>query len=90
MSRRYRNFDPATARDMPPVAAYPDRACNGVDPAVFYPEHVAYNGPALAICSVCRYRQECLDWALQTRQCFGVWGGTTPEERGEMLRQLTA
>lgn len=37
---------------------------------------------AVEACSLCPSRKECLDYALETRQEFGVWGGSTPEERG--------
>lgn len=73
----------------PPVAEHPDRACNNADPEIFFP-HTAAGIPAdysLArkICGRCRYQQPCAEWAVRTRQAWGVWGGTTPAER----RQLT-
>lgn len=82
-----RSFDPVAARDTPPVASRPDRACAGADPAVFFPDHPSRYGPALAICEPCPCRTECLQWALDTSQNFGVWGGTTPEERWHMTRR---
>ncbi len=41
---------------------------------------------AKQVCAGCPVRQECLDWALRTREPYGVWGGTSPEERAGMLR----
>jgi WhiB family redox-sensing transcriptional regulator len=29
--------------------------------------------------------RECLDHALEVREPYGVWGGTTPEERAVMI-----
>jgi WhiB family redox-sensing transcriptional regulator len=29
---------------------------------------------------------ECLEWALDTDEQFGVWGGTTPRERRRLKR----
>ena len=29
---------------------------------------------------------ECLDFALKTRQAFGIWGGTTEDERRALTR----
>lgn len=33
------------------------------------------------MCAKCPVRQECLEWALETAQDFGVWGGMTERER---------
>lgn len=44
---------------------------------------------AKEICAGCVVRRECLDWALTVREPYGVWGGTTPEERSEMLARRT-
>ncbi len=61
------------------------------DPDVFFP--ISSTGPALdqvsqakAICTDCRVRQPCLDFALATGQIHGVWGGTTEEERLRLRR----
>jgi WhiB family redox-sensing transcriptional regulator len=94
------SFDPATAYATPPVAALPDRACNGVDLAIFYPQ-TRYDSDDFTsydlldrrdpkdICRSCPHRQPCLDWALATRQVFGVWGGTTPAERARILKEAS-
>lgn len=62
-------------------------ACQGVrDPDLFFP--IGNTGPALdqieaakQICYPCVVREQCLDWALTTRQDSGVWGGLSEEER---------
>ena len=33
------------------------------------------------ICAGCPVRRECLDFALGHDQVYGIWGGTTPEDR---------
>ena len=38
-----------------------------------------------AICMRCPVRLECLDWALETREPFGVWGGYSESERKQIL-----
>ena len=47
-------------------------------------EAVAKVAEAKAICSGCPVRQECLDYALDSRQAYGIWGGKTPTERRRM------
>jgi len=81
------NFDAVTARATPPVAAQPDRACAGEDPRIFFPDHRGHTGPAREICRRCPHRQPCLDWALQTGQTHGVWGGLSAEERHAMTQE---
>jgi WhiB family transcriptional regulator, redox-sensing transcriptional regulator len=61
-------------------------ACRHADPELFFP--VSASGPSLdqvtqakAICARCPVRQQCLAFALNTRQDHGVWGGTSEEER---------
>ncbi len=81
-----RSMDPKIARDTPPVAALPDRACAGENPAIFFPENNETPREALGLCRRCPHRVACLDWAVKTRQSFGVWGGTTAAERDRMIR----
>jgi WhiB family redox-sensing transcriptional regulator len=60
--------------------------CADQDPDLFFP--VGSSGPALrqtlrakAICAQCPVRLECLEWAVETRQPHGVWGGLDEIER---------
>jgi WhiB family redox-sensing transcriptional regulator len=61
-------------------------ACRDEDPELFFP--VTSKGPAArqlmaakAICAGCVVSRECLRYALENRQDYGVWGGTSEEER---------
>jgi WhiB family redox-sensing transcriptional regulator len=83
---RYRNQHTTRDAATPPVAALPDRACAGTDPAVFFPDRGGPATEAKALCAICPHRRPCLDWALETEQLFGIWAGTTPDERRDMLR----
>lgn len=42
---------------------------------------------AKAVCWSCPALQACGQWALQTRQPFGVWGGLSEAERRAILRR---
>jgi WhiB family redox-sensing transcriptional regulator len=33
------------------------------------------------ICAGCQVQRECLEFALVHGQVYGIWGGTTPEDR---------
>ncbi|MFE9758152.1 WhiB family transcriptional regulator [Streptomyces microflavus] len=68
-------------------------ACRDVDPELFFPHRE--DGPwaeqvadAKSVCSWCPVRQQCLDWALETRQDTGVWGGLSESERRSMHRRI--
>jgi WhiB family redox-sensing transcriptional regulator len=60
--------------------------CLSEDPELFFP--VGTTGPAevqteeaKAVCARCPVREECLQWALDTAQDAGIWGGFTEGER---------
>jgi WhiB family transcriptional regulator, redox-sensing transcriptional regulator len=66
-------------------------ACRTADPELFFP--VSSVGPAeediaqaKAVCGSCGVRRQCLQFALATHQMYGVWGGTTEEERRLRVR----
>jgi WhiB family transcriptional regulator, redox-sensing transcriptional regulator len=66
-------------------------ACLTADPDLFFPVAVGTVASkqvarALRICSACPVRQQCLDFAMRTREPVGIWGGTTPEQRARELR----
>jgi WhiB family redox-sensing transcriptional regulator len=65
--------------------------CIEEDPELFFP--VGTTGPAIAqiaaakqVCLRCPVRATCLDWALDTSQDAGVWGGLDEEERRTIRR----
>ncbi len=66
---------------------FDDAACRDVDTEVFFPASESQAGPAQAICAVCPVREECLEYALETRPGDGVWGGLTPTERHRLIRR---
>lgn len=62
-------------------------ACRGMDPAVFFPSTEEETDLALDICRSCPVRAECLEYALASKERFGIWGGATERERRRMLRR---
>ena len=66
--------------------------CRNEDPELFYP--IGNTGPALvqieaakAVCRRCVAVDECLEWALETSQDSGVWGGMSEDERRATKRR---
>lgn len=68
-------------------------ACAGHPNQAFFPvgdgeEQVVKK--AKAICAVCPVSEECLQYALETNQRFGIWAGTTEAERRSIRRKWLA
>ena len=67
-----------------------DAPCSQADPELFFPDaHESRANVALAkrVCAACPVRQECLEWALDRGEKFGIYGGLTSTQRREVLRQ---
>ena len=67
-------------------------ACLNADPDLFFP--ISSAGPAeqqivraKVICAGCGVRRDCLEFALAQDQVYGIWGGTTPEDRQRERRR---
>ena len=65
--------------------------CRDTDPELFFP--IGTTGQALlqiakakSICCQCPVTVECLDFALETNQDTGIWGGNSEDERRHMRR----
>ena len=55
--------------------------CLGVDPNLFYPERGVSTSEAKAVCQRCQVKEECLEYAVQNGEKFGIWGGMSERER---------
>lgn len=60
-------------------------SCAEVDPDLWFPEKGGSVKEAKAICRSCLVRAECLDYALETQQRFGVWAGLSERARRKLL-----
>jgi WhiB family transcriptional regulator, redox-sensing transcriptional regulator len=67
-------------------------ACLSADPDLFFP--ISATGAAVRqierakrICAGCTVRQQCLEFALAHDQVYGIWGGTTAEDRQRARRR---
>ncbi len=70
-----------------------DAVCAGVATAdydPFFPETPEDEAEALAMCHVCPVREECLKYAVETDQLFGVWGGKTELEIRRLITRARA
>lgn len=67
-------------------------ACRGSDSSLFFhPEgergraRAAREMAAKAICASCPVIKQCYEAALASHEPYGVWGGTTEDERADIL-----
>jgi WhiB family transcriptional regulator, redox-sensing transcriptional regulator len=69
--------------------------CRDTDPDLFFP--IGTTGHALTqierakeVCGECPVSVSCLEFALETNQDSGIWGGTSEEERRTIRRAQVA
>lgn len=61
-------------------------ACQGLDTNLFFTERGEPTTQVKAVCKACPVRVDCLNYALDTGQHFGVWGGVGEGGRRQMRR----
>ena len=62
--------------------------CAQTDPEAFFPEKGGSTREAKKVCTGCDVRSECLDYALQNDERFGIWGGLSERERRKLKRRV--
>ena len=61
-----------------------DAVCASVDPALWFPEMGGTAREAKKICATCPVRVQCLEFALERPERFGIFGGMTERERRKL------
>jgi len=61
--------------------------CLGVDADLFFPERGASTREAKEVCRNCFVQDDCLEYALQNGEKFGIWGQMSERERRRIRRQ---
>jgi len=63
--------------------------CAETDPELFFPDKGlnSYGHLAKRICEQCEIRLDCLEVALRREYTDGIWGGTTPRERANLMNR---
>ena len=75
----------------PDEVAWQDRAlCAEVDGEMFFPEKGGSTKEAKQVCGACEVRPECLEYALDHAEPFGIWGGLSERERRRLKRTRPA
>jgi WhiB family redox-sensing transcriptional regulator len=68
--------------------------CRGYDNVLFFGdegeselEKQARESRAKSICKTCPVLEPCLEFAMETNQKYGIWGGLTAKERASLKRR---
>jgi WhiB family redox-sensing transcriptional regulator len=59
-------------------------SCAQTDPEAFFVARGVSTSEAKQVCMNCKVKAECLEYALDTNQVHGVWGGTSGRERRKL------
>ncbi len=88
---------PAISPELPPLLdlADPDQGltwqeralCAQTDPEAFFPEKGGSTREAKRVCVSCEVRAECLEYALEQDERFGIWGGLSERERRRLKKE---
>jgi WhiB family redox-sensing transcriptional regulator len=81
---------PALALSVPPVEDVVPwqmfALCAETDPETFFPEKGGRVTPAKQVCMGCEVRTQCLEYALDNDERYGIWGGKSERERRRLVR----
>ncbi len=64
-----------------------DSLCAQTDPEAFFPEKGGSTRDAKKICTSCEVRANCLEYALENDERFGIWGGLSERERRKLRKR---
>ena len=62
--------------------------CAQTDPEAFFPEKGGSTRDAKKVCVGCEVRGECLEYALEHDERFGIWGGLSERERRKFKKDV--
>lgn len=63
-----------------------EAACQGLDIDIFFSSDDGEQKQALELCRACPVQRECLRYAIDQREMYGIWGGMTESERRGIIR----
>jgi WhiB family transcriptional regulator, redox-sensing transcriptional regulator len=76
-----------TTKLLQPVDWQTNARCTEVDPEIFFPERGGSSKEARKVCDKCDVRLQCLEYALNNKEQFGIWGGTSERERRRLRKE---
>lgn len=80
-------FDVLDMQDTDELTWQERALCAQTDPESFFPEKGGSTREAKKVCLSCEVRAECLEYALQHDERFGIWGGMSERERRKLKKR---
>lgn len=80
---------PGVRQEEEEISWQADALCAQTDPEAFFPEKGGSTREAKRICDQCEVRAQCLEYALENDERFGIWGGLSERERRKLRRQIS-
>jgi WhiB family redox-sensing transcriptional regulator len=71
-----------------PEAWRKDAACLETPNVNFFPGRGEPTKATKAVCDTCLVRAECLEYAIVNVEVFGIWGGTSEQQRRQMRKAM--
>ncbi len=72
---------------VPPRETWMESAlCAQTDPEAFFPDKGGSTRNAKNVCASCEVRAQCLAYALEHGERYGIWGGLSERERRALRR----
>lgn len=62
--------------------------CTQSDPEEFFPEKGGSTRIAKRVCLNCEVSAQCLEYAMENGERFGIWGGMSERERRRLARGI--
>lgn len=76
---------------LPPMPEWMDEGlCSQTDPEAFFPEKGGSTKSAKRVCMSCDVRSQCLEYAFDHDERFGIWGGLSERERRKLKKARAA
>ena len=73
--------------DVEEMAWQEQALCAQTDPEAFFPEKGGSTREAKRVCLSCEVRPDCLEYALEQDERFGIWGGLSERERRRLKKR---
>lgn len=84
-------YEPLIAPNTADRSAWQERAlCAETDAEAFFPVQGGSSRAAKRTCRACPVTDSCLEYAMDTHQEFGIWGGTSERERRKLRKTWPA
>lgn len=64
-----------------------DAACRDADIGVFFSLDDEDQRAAQELCKTCPVQQDCLRFAIENREMYGIWGGMQESDRRSLIRE---